>query len=87
VLDSLEPEWLRNSIAAIFAAVGGIIGFQFKQDRRLTKVEQQVEDVSVNAQKSAELGERMASVEAKVDSLKGSLERIDQNLIQALKSR
>lgn len=86
-----EPDWLKSIIGAVFGGVSTAAAFVIRQDRRITKVEKEVEKFSgvqtaldKSIAKSAENGERLARVETSMDSVAHSFDRLEAKIDRIL---
>ena len=75
-----DPDWLKSALSAVFGAVSTAIAFIVRQDRRITRIEEQVKRVEASALKSAENGERIARLEGVVEDVKSSALRIEDKI-------
>lgn len=90
----LDNEWIKSGVAAIAGAASTAMAFMMKQDRRITKSEDRIqelfrisEQIESSVRKSSENGERLARVETSVAAVARSCERVEEKIDRALQAR
>lgn len=79
-----DPGLVKEGIIAGISAVIGAIGVAFRQERRISKAEQQIEGVVTaaheGAKKSIENGEAIAKLSGQFEGVVSALDRIENKL-------
>lgn len=79
-MDVHESDWFKSVVAAIIGAASSALAFIWRQDKRITIVEQAVDKIEHGVKKSEENGERLARVETSVSTVMTTLDRLDQKI-------